>query len=655
MKNKEVLYKIYIKCKPYIFLNLGLLLFLLVLIWIKPASTLKKYDIYPPNESLKQFNIWGDVVLYQWFECSEVENGLELYVLPVNNSYHGSFNVRLLDEDSNIFGEWIIDKLDIDNDRINLKLKDDRTMMPECRYCLEVSASGLTKDNGINVYILDSREYGSQRIGNMIVENMEEPGADLSGKALGFGIYRAYRNIFAELAIIIVFLIANIYQVFKDKGVDKLALPMLMSCGMIMLLIMAPASGLDEDYHYYSAFKLSNMIMGRSNADEVENKYRLTIPIEYNANSTFVRVIEEIRYRTAGEEGVFIYDGDKDPLIQPLSHLAPALGLTVGRLLNMNFIQIYTMGRIFNMCFYVLLAYAAVRLVPVNKELMLLIAMMPMAMHQSAQLSYDAVVNGMSLLFIGYILMIMFREKKFSWKDIFICIVILGLMGPIKIVYSLLAIIILAVPDKRFRSVKDRIIKLGTPILGGFIVLLILKGTTIITNITDANGNVGWAEETYTLGYVFAEPVRYLKLLLSSIESTMWPHMTVSVGSLASGDLLIPEYIVIFYMTIMVLCAISDKSGTYLSVRQKAVFCSTFVIGIIALYVVFSFNCTGYGDTKIVGVHGRYFIPFIPLLMYSLLNDRIRTDIKREYLFVPIWFVFTAYIVSVMSSVVMFL
>lgn len=623
------------KLKPFIILNSCLILFVAVLLFTNRIDNLRKYDITTTLNGDERTTIYGENIVEQEFICNAIDNAFEICAKPVNGSYHGYFDVSLMDGSREVIQKWHINKLDMaSKEWIEFKLSNN-TLVPGNSYTIRIEAPELDETNAIYIYM-------SQVLGEG--QNM-----------IAYRVYRSIFNIFCAGALIVLFICANLCILLSNKGIDYFAVPFLLAMGIIMLLVMAPASGMDEDYHYYSAFELSNIIMGRQNAGLIENKYRFQFDDQkdHNANSSYMKVVEGIRYRTAGEDGYFEYDGHKDALKQPLSHLAQSIGLTIGRLLRMNFIQVYSYARICNMLLYILLVYTAIRIVPVNGELMLLFASMPMAMHQAAQLSYDALINGSIMVLVAYILKCVDKSVYFTWKNAICCALIVGLVAPVKIVYVLLAFLVFVIPKERFKSTGDRILKSGAVLLGVLFFLMLTNGYRIIGTATNTKGDARFADETYTIGFVLQYPLRYLKLILDSLNETLWNHIKVAVGYMFSGDetLKVPEYFAIIYMLIMLLCAVSENRIVINKWWQRTIVLLVSAMGIVSVYVAFSFACTNYATSPVKGIHGRYFIPFLIPVMYCIGNDHIKIDIDRKKLLIPVCFLYAGYIVNIMSMV----
>ena len=640
-----------------ILINGLLLAFLLLMLFIKPIYGLRKYSVY--NHAGKTENamlpVYGNVSLSQFFNSSDPADAFEILFSPANGEYHGSFLVRLSDAEGNLVEEWTTDKLDTVKGWTQFRMENGSIIAGE-EYRLDIMAPDLDEFGAIGVAVFDSDSRASGA-GDLIYDAADNTGDIHNGEVMNFGVYKRRFNIFAVLAIICVFGAVNICFVFKEKGVDKLALPILIASGLVMMLILAPGCGPDDIYHYYSSMVLSNKVLLRDNVNEIEKKYESDLPIHRNTNDALIETYEGLRYRVNGEEGTFIYEGKKDKLKWPLSHLAQALGITVGRVLKLGFIRVYALGRLFNLAAYIGLAFLAVRLVPVNKEMMLIMAILPMSMQQATQLSYDAPVNGIALVFTGYVFKILYEKRMFTWKDTLICSVLLVAISPLKVVYILLGFLLLLIPPLQFRSLIDRVLKIGVQAVSAVIALFITRGGDVSANVVrDSTGSLSGTGvheiQNYNIFFAFDHPIRFAKLIVSNSEGQFSNMIKGMVGgSLAGFTLGIPEYLVLFLILGLLVCAVSDKRAVIETRWQTVIVLAMVVLGYYAILMIFAFAETGYGTSYIGGTQGRYLVPFLFPSMYCLCGRKFSISINRLTLFIPIAFIEIGYIVEVMSNI----
>lgn len=656
MNIKPVISKIS-EYRNLLILNAALLVFLLVMLWIKPIDGLRKYDIYDHAGDAEEtiLPIYGDKEASQSFVCHETVDSFEIYASPVNDEYHGVFSVKLKDDNDNVIKEWITQKLDTADEWVQYRC-GNKIIEPGRKYSLVISAPELDEFGAIGISVFDIADETSPE-GGFVYRSGGDNEDGYANMVMGFGVYRHMHNVFAFLALLCLFAAVNICYVFRNAGVERLALPILIAAGLIMLFILAPGSGPDDKYHYHSSIKLSNILMGHKDVTEIETEYRSYLPTHRNTNSALVQTYEGLRYRTGRNEGTLIYEGRMDKLKWPLSHLAQALGLTIGRIFKLGFIRVYTLGRLFNMAAYIALALLAVKLVPINKELMLMMAILPLSMQQATQLSYDAPVNGIALVFTAFILKLLNEDRQFGWKDSVICLVLLVAISPLKVIYFLLVFLLLLIPGARFRSRIDRIIKLALPVVCAAISLFATRGSDVRRNVV--RNTAGSVTDTglpklmnYSIKFVLAYPVRFVKLIVSNGESHLSDLFKGMIGgSLAGFTVGIPEQLVMIFALCLFLCAIAEKRTVLSSAWQTVLIGFVVLLGYCAMLTVFAFAETKYGFTYIGGTQGRYLIPFMFPALYCLCGRKLSVEINRKILFIPIAFVEIGYIVQVMSSI----
>lgn len=639
--------------KSLILMNLILLIFLLVMTQIRPIDHIRDYRITRTGgSSIAEHLIYENREISQEFICEEGINTFEVFIKAQNLNYHGAFEVNLYDENNKLIKNWKTDKLDLTSGQkgefgwIYYSFSGNHQDQGK-KYRFEIRAPGLNESNAIIVttYALDiSQSQADSPIGKCILDNKE------TDRVLAFGAYKDWGNPFFWIAVIIVFLMSNLWWFNRKKSVEKTALIILLGTGIIMLMIMAPGSQPDEDYHYNSAVRLSNFILGKKDdVNEEEEILRNRFSVHYNTNDSFNKELTDY-IDDSDETGSVPLGSRTDGLAYPLSYFAPALGITVARLFGCNYVIAYTLARVFNLLFYVAMAMIAIRLVPSKKELMLLICIMPLTMHQAASTSRDVLINGFAMIFFANTVRITKKNEKVSWLDVFVSICLIYVFAPIKIVYNLLSLMVFLIPGDRFRNRLDRVLKTLTVPVAVFGLMFVLQRSTINVNLT-ASTYAGLSDY-YHINVIFQHPIKYLRMILNSAEYFSWYHLKCLIGKdLAGLTLLIDERYPVIFLVVLLLSAFADNEPHPFDKKQKLLSLFLFVLGYLALFATFSFANTTYGDTRVYGMQGRYLFPFAPLLFYGIGSKGITVNIERHRLFYAVWIVELAYIIDIMSQI----
>lgn len=632
-----------------VLMNVLMLVFLLILIQIKPIDSIKNYTLYTKSEyEREQIEVFEDITISQSFVCDDQTDTIEVKIEANQEDYQGCFEVRLYDDREQCIKSWATDKLDILSGQkgkgkwINYEL-DKNPLKAGKQYRLEISAHELTKENAICVTVFNAGENPN---GYAFSINGEQ-----KNQILAFALYQRQVNLFAIIAIIIVFLTANIWWFNRKKDISKSALWILLGTGMVMFLIMAPGSQPDEIYHYNSALRLSNIILGeKNNVSKADNSARFGFTQHFNVNSSYLAIQNEFIDVEENEDKRQYYMLDADESNHPIAYLAPALGMTVVRLLKGNYIQLYEAARLTNLLSYVFMCLIAIKLVPKKKRLLLLICIIPMAMNEAVSASRDTFVNGMSLIYIAYIINIIQNEKKYTWKRASICLGLLCLFGPVKIVYCVLGLLLFALHKDQFNNVWDRQKKTFFVIVGTVCFLLLIRHQTIHVNLNESS--YYGSNDVYHIGFIFEYPIRYARLIINTIWTAFLPYVNGAIGNQLAGELFIPEYLYYSYAIVLVVAAFGENETLdLLGIKQRLVFCGTAILGYLLLLAAFSFATTYYAELTIMGIQGRYLLPFFAPVLFCIFGKKAKIEFEGYKLLYFVWFVELGYIVEVMSKI----
>lgn len=637
-----------------ILMNVILILATVLFTQLKLVDHLREYRIERISGNTEQ-RIYGDRKISQT-TCCEKADSFELQISAAYSNYHGSFQVVLYDSENIIVESWRTDKLDLVSDRQGKNgwvyyHTNNREFSAGKQYRIEVTAPELDEGSAI---ILKTISFNNQTTSNGNCIDSCEINGEESDQVLSFSVYQRHPNVFFSIAVLILFALANIWWFNRDKQIEKLAPMILIGAGLIMLLIFAPGSQPDEIYHYDSAMKLSNIILGES-----ENINQAPSTLEqknqhYNRNDTFVKLLSSPIIENQNDESKY-YLTRADDLHHPFVYFAQALGISLGRLLNLSQVYLYELARLFTMMAYISMALIAIRLIPFHKETMLLICIIPMSMHLATSLSRDNIVNGMSFIYFAYNLKIIEEKRRFTWMMVLINILMLIVLGPVKVIYCVFALLVIMIPANQFKSRWDRILKIALIPLCTLVYLLMTEKSSLNYNLTASS----WAGQTdyYHLSFLFEHPFRFARLILGTMGTNAWDFLNQMIGSKMAGlNVYISDYLIVGYMVILVLSSFDkgeqEKSRAELETKQRWVLFLTVILGYALLVSAFAFANTLYGKTSVLGLQGRYLIPFAPLLVFVLNGKGIKIRLEKKQLWYAVWVIELGCIVDVMSQVV---
>ncbi len=246
--------------------------------------------------------------------------------------------------------------------------------------------------------------------------------------------------------------------------------------------------------------------------------------------SSSIQFFEKNRTKTAFQiDGNINYDGtpiryhsafQQNPFY---GYVAPAIGLAVAKLLELNVLVAMWLGRLLNLLLYAGLVTYAVKKTPILKVPFIVIACIPVAIQQAASFSIDSLFIGLGILIIAYFFyMIKAEAKSLENKDIIIFSILCLLMGLCKLPFLALVLLVFCVPSEKFKAYNSNLFKFIGLIIVGIVGLL--YSTYAMPNYMHSGWRIAFAAKnhfnsTAQLSYMTSHPAESAVAIFHSISS----------------------------------------------------------------------------------------------------------------------------------------
>ncbi|MCM1179163.1 MAG: DUF2142 domain-containing protein [Clostridium sp.] len=410
---------------------------------------------------------------------------------------------------------------------------------------------------------------------------------------------------------------------FKRFCIENLCLIFTCLFGLIYMCVITIYGVPDESSHMDTAYRYSNRLLGIEKSERVGYDYKRVGDVDVltdqperttvNINS-YQRFYNGFFSRIEDGNLVECYMRDNSNNGGFLLYWASTLGLTIARILHWGTIPMYMLGRLFNLLAYCVLVYAAVKILPYGKTMMTLLATLPISLQQAASFSYDALLNGYIMLFIAYCLYLANEKRNlFTYDILFLTVMMLLLASSKGGVYIPICLLVLYIPYKRnYRSLRSYLVYgfvfITAIVMFGksYIVYLLQKLTASQGTISSgANGT-----ENYTFGYLLKHPLKLVSLFCNTVfERTDAYLQNILGGSLGWFNIHIPWTYCIIFLIILLLSASTITTKINKKDRLLFMFITVccFILVNFSMLIVWTPKTSDY----IVGVQGRYFLPFI--------------------------------------------
>ena len=317
----------------------------------------------------------------------------------------------------------------------------------------------------------------------------------------------------------------------------------------------------------------------------------------------------------------------------PIPYLPQATGIAIGRLFDAPPLVLFYLGRLVNFLVWILLVYFAIKIIPVYKWLFLIIALLPMSVFEAASLSADAFTNAISFFGIAFFMKYAFADKtKIGYSTIAFMALVVLLISMSKSAYFLLALLFFLIPKDKFATkLAYRIsaaIVLSSAIIGFMASALFVKmvyelhepGTPFFLELSETLGNVDGSRQ---FSFIHSHPLQYSKILLNTFWTHDPPIIQSCIGVLGWWDSIFPMYFYYLSISIYVFIALFETK-VKINIRQKLIMASIALATILGLATTQYLTWTSVGKEIIDGLHGRYFIPIVPLVFFLFSNQKLK-------------------------------
>lgn len=462
--------------------------------------------------------------------------------------------------------------------------------------------------------------------------------------------------------------------------------------GALYLYILPPLSAPDEARHYISAYQLSNRIMGLPATGEdgkvpireedwfAEDSCRDFEPYmtadgmlatdEDGADGAKVigQVLTAETYRLIHEKGLAweeprgggngtVLSNHIPVVTTPVAYLAPALGITLARVMGLNCTGLLFMGCFCNLLLFAGVTYLAMRRLPFGKEALFGVALLPMVIQLSASYSYDSFVMAGVFYFTAYCLYLAYEAERVRSADILVLAAVMAAVGPCKMIYTVFMGLCLLIPVRKFQGWGKWLVSAGCVLAAWGLAMFLINSQTVSAYTAGGENYIDWAEEAgYSLGTLLHQPIRCAQLFFNTVvwQSEYW-HMTMVGAYLGNIDLVldVPYLVVALFTLALIGLALRKPGETMVLTGGKRLwvwFLCLLCAGAAMLSMLLSW--TPLSSRIICGVQGRYFLPFLPVFLMSVKNDLVVLTKNRNRRLLYLMCGANAYVVMRIYSIV---
>lgn len=469
--------------------------------------------------------------------------------------------------------------------------------------------------------------------------------------------------------VIIALSLAILMMLLIEPKMEVLFATLVIVFGLIFACIMSPGAIPDEPDHYEHCLQVSNIMMFKKN-NEIDKAY-----VNYdsfgsfiNANYSYNRFMRDMNKPLELKDKTYLLQDDTDDIYKHYYipyYIPQAIGITLARICNVNTLRTFYSGRVFNLIFYALCIYIAIKNTPSHKLLFGILSVLPIFIQQAASYSYDGFINGLTFITIAFFLKWKFKNDLISNKDIIIVFITSLALAPAKIVYSIFALLFWFIPKERFGSTKRRLLSLLLISLPAIVIVLVniwWRIEPMLSNVLTICRKV-YADElgvdtgyehnggyTYSTTYILQHPMQTINIIYTTVRFWLSTWFYQSIGKALAGVTLILPMTYVRIIIVIIAASTLRQEDYHLPISIKISFLAVCLIMAMFIILGMLYGWTLTTDTMIQGIQGRYFCPLLPYFFSVFNNTKVYLPKKIDkyviYSYILIMFEIIIYVLS---------
>lgn len=412
----------------------------------------------------------------------------------------------------------------------------------------------------------------------------------------------------------------------KEFSIEKVFLILWCAFSMMYACSNSMFDVPDESHHFYRAFEISmGHMVSEMNDNQTKGGRELPLDTEYSFGKwqSFV----DDRDARLSENTKFL-GFSNTALYAPVSYIPQAVGILFARFVTDRIAVIAYAGRFFNWLCVTIILYFAIKLIPFGKEILALIALMPMNMHEAFSMAPDSMVVAISAFMVAFVMHLRYVQKTQLTKAQIVLLYVLALLiSQYKIVYLPFCLVYFLIPKERFGGIKK--IMIHAVVIASTVVMInILWLQTCNQFLTHVGANSELQMEN-----ILHHPINYCITVFRTYEKNVLNLLYPMVGSVL-GQLTVPTNSILVFSFVFLLFHKMNYSFSGTVSKDTMIEKSIYAVIVLAIILLTSTSLyvqwTYVGEKVILGLQGRYFIALLLPFYYMITGTRYDKNRKER-------------------------
>lgn len=442
-------------------------------------------------------------------------------------------------------------------------------------------------------------------------------------------IFMLVGSICLEILLSIIILIAK----YRSWKIEKLFLLSSLIIGIIYVFVLPISRAPDEESHFFRVYEITE---GQIISNTAEDGYtrgsyqasNIEIIRDFKENNvTYSDILNSLPTQADNNDQTFIRTSAGGS--SPINYLPQVIGMWLGKLFHLPFLVTAYLGKLFNCIACIAILYFSIKSIPILKEFIFFIALLPIAMQAMTSLSSDGFLIASAIGLISFVLYATYSVKgQLTKKHYTIIISLCIILSLSKIVYALLCFLLFTIPKERFGNNKKKIISIFA--IGGICFAILVSWLL-------ASASLGGEVDPTNRNILINNPIYYLSILVRSISTHFYLYLNGTLGGYLEWFNITLSPLYLFPAAIIFVLMCKKFRDTYSVSKSLHILSIIIFIAItLLMFTTMYAQWTKPNETLIDGVQGRYFLPILLLIpiAFSTTNKSVpktTPTIKQNY------------------------
>lgn len=400
------------------------------------------------------------------------------------------------------------------------------------------------------------------------------------------------------------------------------------------LIFNPPLEVPDEPSHFYSSYNLAQNGLNGSKVTNIEIPDNIEC-LNYSDIQVRDRVsnLNDVKtcFKARKNEKRNVMFGVSNKVSKSfLGHLFQAFSIKIIDIFTNSPVVIFYFARFGNFIVSFLILLLAIKICPKYKNVILFIGLTPMFIQQITSLSYDAILNSLSLLFVSYVVELILSKRVIKIRDIVIPCLFLIVMFTVKIVYVPLILFLIFIPNECFKNKKYKFMYYLS------IILISLLSNYLVGNVLIKSGVILDGSATKNFNYILNNPLKLIPIAINTIQLNGWFYVKGLVGNFSWFIFALSDFSICCWIICLILLILSHKNiliDTSKLKYKKVTFLLSLLISIAGIFASMYFCWSTYKLDYVDGVQGRYFIPLVIFIALYCMPKTKKFNLSNSFVY----------------------